>query len=414
MKNNSFDIAIIGAGIIGLSTAWQIARRSNLKIIVLEKGASLGEGSSGASSAICRYRYSLDEMVKLARDGIQAYQQWQAFTGLQEVRASFQNEGVLWMPGSASGWSVNEHERLAGLGINTEVLDSTELAKRFPAINPCTVRPDLVSGQAHECRGESENLLELDGGYMDPVSALQDLVEACRNHGVTISFKSQVKDFDFSEGRVSGLETVDGKKITAPLVINTSGPWCHSMFEAAGLDIGWNLRPVRIQVLYRDRPEEIKGQVPVTVDMENGIYFRTQNRGQQILVSSVREEDERETVRDPDNFMRVHDAEFEHINMHLLHHRLPGLAYRGKIRGNCGLYTVNLDDVHPIVGPTKVEGFWVANGFSGHGFKLAPAIASMLAQELTSECMDYDTSIPISFFAVDRKPINLSSKSVLA
>ena len=67
-----FDVVIVGAGIIGLSVAWELARRSKLKIAVLEKGASTGEGSSGASSAVCRYRYSMDEMLQLASDGIWA------------------------------------------------------------------------------------------------------------------------------------------------------------------------------------------------------------------------------------------------------------------------------------------------------------------------------------------------------
>ncbi len=68
----SYDVIVIGAGIIGTSIAWQIARRSTLKVAVLEKGTGPGEGSSGASSAICRYRYTLNEMVSLARDGIDA------------------------------------------------------------------------------------------------------------------------------------------------------------------------------------------------------------------------------------------------------------------------------------------------------------------------------------------------------
>ena len=94
----------------------------------------------------------------------------------------------------------------------------------------------------------------------------------------------------------------------------------------------------------------------------------------------------------------------------------PGerLAGRIIIKGYCGLYTVNRDDVHPIVGPTDIEGFWVANGFSGHGFKLAPAIGSMVAKSITGEVRDFDTDIPQSFFAIDRRPIELSSKSVLA
>ena len=70
--------------------------------------------------------------------------------------------------------------------------------------------------------------------------------------------------------------------------------------------------------------------------------------------------------------------------------------------------------MHPILGATGIEGFWVANGFSGHGFKLAPAIGSMLAQALTGEKCDLDTDVPLSFLAVDRDPIGVASKNVLA
>ena len=66
MPEHNYDIVIVGAGIIGLSIAWELVRRSNLRIAVLDKGAATGEGSTGASSAICRYRYSIHEMVQLA------------------------------------------------------------------------------------------------------------------------------------------------------------------------------------------------------------------------------------------------------------------------------------------------------------------------------------------------------------
>ena len=82
-----YDVVIAGAGIIGLSIAWQLARRSKLSIAVLEKGAGVGEGSTGASSAVCRTRYSLDDVVFLARDGINAYRHWSQFTSLSEPRA---------------------------------------------------------------------------------------------------------------------------------------------------------------------------------------------------------------------------------------------------------------------------------------------------------------------------------------
>ena len=66
--------------------------------------------------------------------------------------------------------------------------------------------------------------------------------------------------------------------------------------------------------------------------------------------------------------------------------------------------------MHPILGPTGLEGFWAANGFSGHGFKLAPAIGSMLAQEIVGGSRDFDTKIPLSFLSVDRTPIAIAAK----
>jgi glycine/D-amino acid oxidase-like deaminating enzyme len=67
-----------------------------------------------------------------------------------------------------------------------------------------------------------------------------------------------------------------------------------------------------------------------------------------------------------------------------------------------------------VVGPTGVDGFWVANGFSGHGFKLAPAVGSMVAQAYTGRSMVFDTDVPMTFFSVDREPIEIAVRSVLA
>lgn len=410
----TYDLAIAGAGIIGLSIAWQIARRSRMRVLVVEKGASVGEGSTGASSAICRYRYSTDEMLNFARDGIHAYRNWAAFTGLKSPTATFNADGVLWMPGSDSGWAVREHTRLENCGIATALLDDRELADRFPGLNPCVIAPDLETGREHDCRAGGRHLLELDGGWIDPVAAASDLVEACRSAGVEVRFNTRVCGIEQQGGRISGIQLTGGDAVATPLLVNAAGPWCADLFAAAGLTSKWELTPTRIQVLYLDLPAEVPGPIPVAVDMEGGIYFRTQNRGQQLVVSSVLEEDEREAVMEPDHYRLEPDDRFQQLKLHLLHHRIPKLPYRGKVRGYCGLYTVNRDDVHPILGSTALEGFWVANGFSGHGFKLAPAVGSMLARAITGIANDFDTAVPLSHFSIDREPIVLRSKSVLA
>jgi sarcosine oxidase subunit beta len=412
MKN--CDVVIVGAGIIGLSIAWQLARRSRLRIAVIEKGSGVGEGSTGASSAICRVRYSIDETLLLARDGVRAYRNWDAFTGVASPAAEYHQDGILWMPGNDSAWADRELRRMQQFGVPAEVLDDADLAARFPSLSTCTLAPDLETGADHNCAGGGRHLFENESGHIDPVAAAQDRAEACKGAGVDVRFKSRVTGIDAAGGRVGGVTLDDGEELATPLVVNAAGPWCNTLSRMAGLELPWSLVPTRIQVLYRDRPDTLPGHIPVTADLVGGIYFRTQNNGQQLVVGSVREEDEREAVSDPDKYRTETDDDFEVVNLHALHHRLPGLPYSGRVRGYCGLYTVNREDVHPILGPTELDGFWVANGFSGHGFKLAPAIGSLIAQALTGERRDFDSDVPLSFLAVDRKPIGLESKNVLA
>ncbi len=78
------------------------------------------------------------------------------------------------------------------------------------------------------------------------------------------------------------------------------------------------------------------------------------------------------------------------------------------------MYTINRQDVHPIIGPTPIDGFVIVNGFSGHGFKESPMVGSMLAQWLTGERASFDTDVPMAFYSIDREPIVTADKNVLA
>jgi sarcosine oxidase, subunit beta len=201
--------------------------------------------------------------------------------------------------------------------------------------------------------------------------------------------------------------------VDAGMVINAAGPWCNQLNRMAGADLRWTLHPTRVQTLNRDWPADL-GPIPVAADSSTGIYFRPDLGGQQVLIGSVLPEDEEEVVDDPDDYKRSPDAGFRELKMAAFHHRVPSLAARGKVAGIAGLYTINREDVHPVIGPTEVDNFWVASGFSGHGFKLAPGIGSMIAQAITGTSLADDTDVPMSFFAVDRQPISVAVKHVLA
>ena len=408
------DIVVIGAGIIGMSIAFQLARRTRARIVVVDKGLGPGEGSTGASSAVCRHRYTRTETMTLARDGIFAYRHWPEFLGLSDPLAQFHKHGVLWLSDGRSDWPDREAQRLQSLGIRAAVLDDVALGAQFPALSACIESPDVVSAEPHECRGGGAHLLELDGGYVDPVDALQDLIAAARAKGVEVRFRARVAGVAVAHGAAKGVALADGTSLACAHLVNAAGPWCNAVFALAGIPCPWPLQPTRIQMAVVDRASDAFGAIPVCADPAGGIYFRTQNRGQQIIVGSVREEDEQERVADPDDFPTYADDDFVRTKLHLLQHRIPSQARLSGVRGYSGLYTMNRSDVHPVVGATPLEGFYVANGFSGHGFKLAPAIGSLIAQELTGQTIAFDTSVDRRFLAFDRSPIALPSKSVLA
>ena len=410
------DIVIVGAGIAGLCTALQLARRGRLSIVVLDQGRGPGEGSTGASSAVCRHRYTHPEMIRLARDAIDRYRGWQDFLGTRaEPRARLHATGVLWLSGEDQDWGGAEVARLAAHGVPSALLDDRDIRARFPALSTCILSPDFGTGAEHDCIGGATHLFEETAGYMDAQDVLEDLVGALRPRGVEIRFGTPVERILVSgPGRVSGVALADGTEISCGAAVNAGGPWCNQLLMPLGLDGQWPFVPTRSQVLHLPRPREVLGELPVCVDFASGVYFRPDNRGQRLIVGSTREEDEREEVDDPSDFERFPDEDFKVRQLHALHHRLPGLPYRGRVGGYCGLYTVNRVDMHPVVGATPIDGFFVANGFSGHGFKLGPAVGSLVAQAITGERVPGDTAVPSAFLAWDREPIALEFKNVLA
>ena len=411
----SADIVVAGAGVIGLSIAVQLARRTRARVLVLDRASAPGAGSTGASSALCRHKYSLSETVRLARDGIAAYRHWAEFLELKEPAARFHDTGVLWLGDGRKDWPVSEVHRLAEHGVRAAVLGDAELHERFPAINPCVEPLGYdAPAEAHVCGGGGPHLLELDGGHMDPVDVLSDLIRSARAKGVDVHFGTEVAGAELQGGRVTAVRLADGSVVTCPTLVSASGPWCVRLFANVGLESPWRLEPTRIQMAHIDRPAEVPGSIPATIDPIGGIYFRAQNRGQQILVGSVLEDDEQEIVADPDDFATYADDDFMRAKLYLLEHRVRGLSLMKRPRGYSGLYTVNRQDYHPIVGPTPIEGFYVANGLSGHGFKLAPAIGSLIAQMLAGRTTTFDTDVSPEFLAFGRKPLPLNALGVLA
>jgi glycine/D-amino acid oxidase-like deaminating enzyme len=415
MAGETADIVIVGSGIIGMSAAYELARRGAGRIVVLEKAAGVASGSTGASSAILRLRYSHTETMRMALHGQRIYRDWADYTGLSNPRASMREVGVLWMLGESISTIERERDRIEQIGGRARLLTGADLAARFPSVSTCATPIDLVDGSDHACGEADSFLFEDEGGYCtDPAGAAQDLLEACRRDGVEVRFHAPVADVRTSGGRVTGVTLADGRTIDGPCVVNAAGPWCNRVNDMAGLEHEWPLVPTRIQVMLRATVEPLPGGIPMIADAAGGIYLRPESGGQQLLVGSIRTEDETEPIDDPDAYDTGLDESRRIALLHGLHHRIPELVHRGRVTGVAGMYTINRHDVHPVVGRTHIDGFHVSNGYSGHGFKLGPAVGNLLAQIITGQIEDGDVPISHDFLSIDRTPLQVREKGVLA
>ena len=378
----TYDAIIIGAGVMGASTAMHLASAGLKRLLVLEKGPGVGFGSTGKSSACIRQTYSNYEVVLMAYEALQCFKNWQDFTGLKETRADFNMCGVLFLMAGDDRAVPAIMEIQKRVGVISRLLDSDERKSLFPDVDFCSTVLDLEADD-HECAYDLQVLYEAEGGFADPVGTATDMLEAAQNLGVEVAFRTRVTKVLSEGGRVTGLEAgSDGGNETyhAPLVINCAGPWAMGLNDLAGAPLKEKLVPTRNQIVCKRFPEKLKGGIPMIADMVNGVYFRNDPTGTQITLGSAKEEDENEFVPDLENYNEVADAPFRDEKLTMLNHRISTFQARGEITSYTGIYTVNEDDYHPIIDESELKGFFPVCGFSGHGFKLAPVVGNLVAQ----------------------------------
>ncbi|KAG8461387.1 hypothetical protein KFE25_010574 [Diacronema lutheri] len=414
------DVVIAGAGIMGLNIAYQLKRRApEMRVVVLERERALGHGSSGYSTGFQRAYYSFDETMQLALDGMAAYKDWRAYTRLADAAETFVQTGALWMLGKPRCENDAMVVRLARYGIRADVLDERALAERFPLISTAPFPAfDADGTELAQDVGALSAVYEHGCGHVDPNACLADMLAVCRREGAEVRLGCGVEGLLLSAdgSRCEGVATAAGERIAAPIVVNAMGPWFEKLMRSAGVTMSTTAKPTRIQVAHKHVPDEYL-ELPFTADSwgPSGIYFMPRRQSRQLVFGSVAHRFESEVLDEPDACNPALDPDVKQDYLACLLHRLPGLPQSGEVSGFSSMYTVNQDDVHPMIGETGVQGLWACNGFSGHGFKLAPAVGALVAQQITGlVTREWDTSIPRDFMSPHRAPLTLKTKTHFA
>lgn len=357
----AFDVIIAGAGIMGCCSAYQLARRG-LRVALLDK-KSIGEGPTGESSGIIRQHYSNELTARMALHSLRVFQDFKERVGDE---CGFRQAGfvVLVEEKDRAGLEANVALQRS-LGIQTELLSPEALREILPEMETS----DLVAA-----------CYEPESGYADPYLTVNAYARAARQLGVAVYQETEVTAIRWQGDRVAGVDT-STERFDARLVLNTTGAWGAQVAKMAGVQVPINA--CRVQVATFRRPEGHEAAHPVVGDFRNAVYFRPET-GNLTLVGLI-DPEEAHAVVDPDAYNKRVDAEFVLDVGERLVRRYPAMELSESRGGYASLYGIT-PDWHPVIDETPAgSGFYTCAGFSGHGFKLGPAVGVMVAEMLTGD-----------------------------
>lgn len=357
--SQTFDLIIIGGGVIGSSIAYHLANDGfDGRIGVFEKDPTYEKASTTLSVGGIRRQFSTEVNVRICQYSLSFYREFGERMEVNGERPEidFKPRGYLFL-GNERNWPllVKHQAFQKSLGVETQLLDIEETLKIIPDL----YTEDLIGSS-----------FSPGDGYMDPHSTLQGFIKKAKHLGVIYLYQEVVEIF--REGnRLEGVKTKDGARYFSPLIINAAGPYAGEVGRMAKVDIP--VVPVRRMVYLVRPPRLFKYDLPLTID-PSGVYFLHET-GRQILTGKSRKEE-------PVGFNFSWDREyFQEEIWPSLAHRIPLLNELKLLSGWAGLYEINQWDFNGIIGRhPEVLGFFMAVGFSGHGFQQAPAVGKALSE----------------------------------
>jgi sarcosine oxidase subunit beta len=363
MTQQTADVIVIGGGITGTSTAYQLALRGH-QVILLEKD-HFGAGSTGLTGGIIRQHYTNEITARMA---LRALHVWNDFDNVVGGEVGWVQTGGFFIVGPEDIEALKGSIALQqSVGIDTQFLDAEAIHEIAPYLNL-----EGIGGGAYEP----------GTGYADGSLSANAYAKRARDLGAVVRQGITVTGITTQSGRVTGVETTDGR-FSAPVVVNAAGPWGSRLALGVGFDTPAEVSRHEIAVFQQPENVDIPDPHALIIDFTQALYLRPET-GHLTLAGSI-DEAEAEAKADPDNYSTAVSMEFNADQADLTEHRLPAMHEARIGKGWAGLYTVTTD-WHPIIGAMPgLEGFICAYGFSGSGFKMGPVVGEMVADLAAGE-----------------------------
>lgn len=371
---SGYDVVVIGAGIIGASTAHFLARKGVERVLLLDRDGP-ASGGTGRSAAIVRSFYTVPVMARLAKQAVDLFHHLEDEVGAD---GGFHATGFTQLV--PPDWVDTTAEKVAmhqELGIETGFVPASEWAERFPWLNT---------------EGVGAIVFEPNSGYADPVQTTEAFVQRFVAAGGEFRPRTPARALLREGDRIQGVLT-DDDVISAGWVVNAAGPWAKPLAESAGLELP--LRAVREQdSIWQVRAGRPLPTTPVSNPIE-AIYMRPMGENRWLFGRGYPKP---YFDVDPYNFKQTADDEFVNDLYARWTTRIPALEGSRLVHGYAALYDATPDWI-PFVGPRAgLDGYADACGGSGHAFKTGP----IFARELVDWIIDGQVRDDFRQFSHDR------------
>jgi sarcosine oxidase subunit beta len=352
------EVIVIGGGIMGLATAFNLAKLGRKNIVVVEK-SYLCSGASGRNGGGVRAQWSSETNVRLMKESVALCSE---FATQMRINVWFRQGGYLFV--ARNDARAKDLEKSVELhkahGLRTRMLDAKQAKEVVPELDASRI----VAASYNP-----------DDGVVFPWPFVWGYARACAELGVTIHTFTEVRELLTEGTRVTGVVTSRGT-LKAPLVINATGAWSPEI--ARMVDVTLPNHPHRHEIC---STEPLKPFLrPLVADLSNGLYFSQSMRGE--IVGGIAND------HVPDGLNQESSPLFLQLYAQALTETMPILGSVRVLRQWAGAYDITPDG-SPIVGfIDEIEGFYQICGFMGHGFMMAPIMGKLVAEHLLGKSAD--------------------------
>jgi len=359
MSGERADAVVVGAGIIGASTAFNLAQLGMKRVLVLDRDG-VAAHASRLSAGLVRTHYSNAPEARLALAGLRWFESWGDLVG---------GEVPFWRTGLINPVAREDHDKLRrnvamlqSVGVDTTLIGPEEMVELEPGI-----------------RAEEDDLAAYEprSGYADPGATTRAMAEGARRSGAEVREGVEVTGITVEGDRVVGVETSTGS-ISAPVVVLANGGWSVPLARAVGVEIP--IETVGVRLAFVRRPSRMRagwGRHAVVLDRAHGAYTRPEGED----LSMVGLAGARVSISGPDAYESEAPPsnEFEELARAQVARRFPSFASAPVESRRSGPIDIT-PDLCAIIDRVEPDGLYLAVGMSGSGFKKAPAIGQCLAE----------------------------------